>query len=93
MVLAYATTVHKSQGSEYKIVVAPLSVQHYVMLQRNLLYTCITRAKKIMVLIGTKKALAIAIKNNRTFQRNTKLADRIPAVNFGLDRPENSVLR
>ena len=57
VVLAYATTVHKSQGSEYKIVVAPLVTQHYMMLQRNLLYTCVTRAKKIFVLIGTKKPL------------------------------------
>ncbi|MDN5322103.1 MAG: exodeoxyribonuclease alpha subunit [Clostridia bacterium] len=77
VVLAYATTVHKSQGSEFKIVVAPLVTQHYMMLQRNLLYTCITRAKKIFILIGSKKALAMAIKNNKVTQRNTMLAERL----------------
>lgn len=81
VVLAYATTVHKSQGSEYKIVVAPLSLQHYVMLQRNLLYTCVTRAKKVLVLVGTKKALGIAVKNDRTQNRNTKLAERLRQSN------------
>lgn len=74
VVLAYACTIHKSQGSEYKIVVAPFSTQHYMMLQRNLLYTCITRAKKIMVLVGTKKALAMAVRNDRIAKRNTMLA-------------------
>ena len=77
VVLAYATTVHKSQGSEYKIVVAPFTMQHYMMLQRNLLYTCITRAKKILVLVGSKKAIGIAISNNKTQQRNTMLAKRL----------------
>jgi len=65
IILAYASTVHKSQGSEYPIVVAPLSTQHYVMLQRNLLYTCITRAKKVFVLVGTKQAVAMAVRNNK----------------------------
>jgi exodeoxyribonuclease V alpha subunit len=77
VVLAYATTVHKSQGSEYKIVVAPLVTQHYMMLQRNLLYTCVTRAKKIFVLIGTKKAIAMAVRNNKVTQRNTMLKERL----------------
>lgn len=77
VVLAYATTVHKSQGSEYKIVVAPFTTQHYMMLQRNLLYTGVTRAKKIMVLIGTKKAVAMAVRNNKTTKRNTKLTERL----------------
>jgi len=77
VVLAYATTIHKSQGSEYKIVVAPLVTQHFMMLQRNLLYTCMTRAKRIMVLLGTKKALAIALKNNKVEKRNTLLAKRL----------------
>jgi len=77
VVLAYATTVHKSQGSEYKIVVAPLVTQHYMMLQRNLLYTCVTRAKKIFVLLGSKKALAMALKNNKVVLRNTMLAQRL----------------
>lgn len=77
VVLAYATTVHKSQGSEYKIVVAPLVTQHYLLLQRNLLYTCVTRAKKVFVLIGSKKALAMAIKNNKVTERNTMLKERL----------------
>ncbi len=77
VVLAYATTVHKSQGSEYKIVVAPVTMQHYMMLQRNLLYTCVTRAKKILVLVGSKKAIGIAVSNNRMQKRNTMLADRL----------------
>jgi exodeoxyribonuclease V alpha subunit len=80
VVLAYATTVHKSQGSEYKIVVAPLSMQHYIMLQRNLLYTCVTRAKKVFVLIGTKKAVGIAVSNNKTTKRNTRLAERLSVL-------------
>ncbi len=77
VVLSYATTVHKSQGSEYKIVVAPFTMQHYMMLQRNLLYTCVTRAKKILVLVGSKKALRIAVSNNKIQQRNTMLAERL----------------
>jgi exodeoxyribonuclease V alpha subunit len=77
VVLAYATTVHKSQGSEYKIVVAPFTMQHYMMLQRNLLYTCVTRAKKIMVLVGTIKSVAMAVRNNKTINRNTRLAERL----------------
>ncbi|MDD2402028.1 MAG: AAA family ATPase, partial [Clostridia bacterium] len=77
IVLAYATTIHKSQGSEYKIVVAPLITQHFMMLQRNLLYTCVTRAKDILVLLGTKKALVIALKNNKVEMRNTLLVQRL----------------
>jgi exodeoxyribonuclease V alpha subunit len=76
---AYATTVHKSQGSEFKIVVAPIAIQHYMMLQRNLLYTCVTRAKKILVLVGTKKAVGIAVSNDSIRQRNTLLAKRLAA--------------
>jgi len=77
VVLAYATTIHKSQGSEYKIVVAPFTTQHYIMLQRNLLYTCVTRAKEVFVLVGTKKAIGMALSNNKTQKRNTKLAQRL----------------
>ncbi len=77
VVLAYATTVHKSQGSEYKIMVAPFSMQHYMMLQRNLLYTCVTRAKKVLVLVGSKKAFGITVSNNWTQKRNTMLAGRL----------------
>ncbi|MDO4650002.1 MAG: ATP-dependent RecD-like DNA helicase [Eubacteriales bacterium] len=77
LVLAYATTIHKSQGSEYPIVVMPFTMSHFVMLQRNLLYTGVTRAKKVLVLIGEKKAIFYAIKNETTTERNTKLAERI----------------
>jgi exodeoxyribonuclease V alpha subunit len=77
--LAYAVTVHKSQGSEYPIVVCPITTQHFMMLQKNLLYTAITRAKKALVLVGTKKALAIAVKNKKSEQRNTLLAERLKA--------------
>ncbi|WP_422448136.1 ATP-dependent RecD-like DNA helicase [Thermoanaerobacterium sp. DL9XJH110] len=77
LTLAYALSVHKSQGSEFPVVVMPITTQHYVMLQRNLLYTAITRAKKLIVLVGTKQALSIAIRNNRALLRYSRLADRI----------------
>ena len=77
LTLAYAITIHKSQGSEYPIVVMPFTMSHYVMLQRNLLYTGVTRAKKILVLIGEKKAVWYAVKNETTADRNTKLAERL----------------
>ncbi len=79
IVLAYATSVHKSQGSEYRAVILPLTTQHYMMLQRNLLYTGITRARDFVVLVGMKKALGIAVKNNRVAERYTSLAERIRA--------------
>ena len=79
LALAYAISVHKSQGSEYPAVIVPMSTQHYLLLQRNLLYTAITRAKKLVVLIGTKKALAIAIRNNKPQLRCTYLAQRLRA--------------
>jgi exodeoxyribonuclease V alpha subunit len=75
LVLAYATTIHKSQGSEYPAVVIPLSTQHYPMLQRNLVYTGVTRGKRLVVLIGQRKALAIAIKGARTRRRWSKLRE------------------
>ena len=77
LVLAYATTIHKSQGSEYPIVVMPVLMSHYVMLQRNLIYTGVTRAKKVMVIVGTKKALAYAIGNVTVHKRNTLLDWRL----------------
>lgn len=86
--LAYATTIHKSQGSEYPIVVMPVLMNHYVMLQRNLIYTGITRAKKICVLIGTTKALAYAIHNMSVLKRNTRLKERLnPALAAKPDKP------
>ena len=77
LTLAYAVTIHKSQGSEYPIVVMPFTMSHFVMLQRNLLYTGVTRAKKILVLVGEKKAVYYAIKNETTTGRNTWLARRL----------------
>ena len=81
LTLAYATTIHKAQGSEYPIVVMPFTMSHFVMLQRNLLYTGVTRAKKILVLIGEKRAVYYAIKNVTTDSRNTKLARRLQEEN------------
>jgi exodeoxyribonuclease V alpha subunit len=79
VVLAYAVSVHKSQGSEYPVVILPVVTQHYMLLQRNLIYTGITRAKKLVILIGTKKALAIAIRNNKPQRRYTLLSERLAA--------------
>jgi len=75
--LAYATTVHKSQGSEYPVVVLPLATQHYPMLARNLLYTGVTRGKQLVVVIGQPRAVAIAVRNVRSVQRLTNLAARL----------------
>jgi exodeoxyribonuclease V alpha subunit len=75
IVLAYATTIHKAQGSEYPVVVIPLMMQHYPMLKRNLLYTGITRGKNLVVLVGQKKALAMAVRDRNTKHRNTKLKE------------------
>ena len=75
LVLAYATTIHKSQGSEYPAVVIPLSTQHYPMLQRNLVYTGVTRGKRLVVLVGQRKALAIAVKGARARRRWSKLRE------------------
>ena len=75
--LAYAASVHKSQGSEYPVVVMPLVTEHFMLLQRNLLYTAVTRAKKLMVLLGQPKALAIAVKNSKTTARHTALKGRL----------------
>ena len=73
LVLAYAATIHKSQGSEYPAVVIPVLTQHYAMLQRNLLYTGITRGKRLVVLVGQRKAVAIAVKNISGRRRWSKL--------------------
>lgn len=75
--LAYATSIHKSQGSEYPAVVIPLAMQHYTLLERNLIYTAVTRGKKLVTIIGQPKALAMAVKNRKSNKRLTKLATRI----------------
>lgn len=77
LTLAYAVTIHKSQGSEFPVVVMPITMKHFVMLQRNLIYTGITRAKKICVLVGTTKALSYAVHNQTVSKRNTKLKERL----------------
>jgi exodeoxyribonuclease V alpha subunit len=77
LTLAYAVSVHKAQGSEYPAIVMPLLTQHYMMLQRNLLYTAITRAKKLVVLVGSKRALAMAVKNNQPNERFSGLKERL----------------
>lgn len=84
LVLAYAVSVHKSQGSEYGAVVLPVMTQHYVLLQRNLIYTGVTRAKKLVVLIGMQQALAIALRNDRPQKRLTRLRDRLQMGTQGL---------
>src|SRR5208283_1820684 len=75
--LAYALTIHKSQGSEYPAVVIPLHMQHFMMLQRNLLYTGLTRGKKLVVLVGSRKALAAAVRRQDTVQRYSALCRRL----------------
>ena len=77
LTLAYAISIHRSQGSEFPVVVLPLTTQHYVMLQRNLLYTAITRAKQMIVIVGTPKALKLAIANDKVTQRYTTLKERL----------------
>ncbi|MCF8036195.1 MAG: ATP-dependent RecD-like DNA helicase [Desulfobacteraceae bacterium] len=80
VVPAYAVSVHKSQGSEFPVVVMPILTQHFIMLQRNLIYTAVTRGRRLVVLVGTKKAMAIAVKNDRPRQRYTRLAARMAAL-------------
>jgi exodeoxyribonuclease V alpha subunit len=81
---AYAVTIHKSQGSEYSAVNIPVLTQHYAMLQRNLLYTGITRGKRLVVLVGQKKAVAIAVRNVSGRRRWSKLGEWLRA---GYSRP------
>jgi exodeoxyribonuclease V alpha subunit len=80
LALAYAISVHKSQGSEFPAVVMPMLTQHYPMLQRNLLYTGLTRAKRVVVLVGTRKAIGIAVRNAEVGKRFTRLCDRLIEV-------------
>ncbi len=82
LVLAYATTIHKSQGSEYPVVVMPVLMEHSIMLQRNLVYTGITRAKKILVIVGTRKALEYSVNNMSVTKRNTMLKERLAGTAF-----------
>ena len=82
---AYAITVHRSQGSEYPAVVVPLTMSAYILLQRNLLYTAVTRAKRLVVLVGSRKALAIAVRTAGTGRRHTALTHRLQ--NPGTTRP------
>ena len=77
---AYAISIHKSQGSEYPAVVIPVMMQHYVLLQRNLIYTGVTRGKKLVILVGESRALHMAVKNNKTRKRFTRLAQRLAPV-------------
>lgn len=77
LVLAYVISVHKAQGSEFPVVVMPIVTQHYSMLQRNLLYTAITRARKLCVLTGSRKAIAMAVRNNKVAHRFTALEWRL----------------
>ena len=96
--LAYATSVHKSQGSEYPAVVIPLHTSHYLLLHRSILYTAVTRGKKLVVLVGSKRALAMAIRNLRVEQRNTGLKEKLAELRktasrsglmlIGTSRPE-----
>jgi exodeoxyribonuclease V alpha subunit len=79
LALAYVLSIHKSQGSEYPCVIVPLHTQHFVMLQRNLLYTAVTRGKKLVVLVGTKKALSLAVRRQDTSRRYTALRRRLAA--------------
>jgi len=83
VVLAYATTVHKSQGSEYPVVVIPVMTQHYAMLQRNLLYTAVTRGRRVVVLVGQRKAVAIAVRNASGRRRWSKLREWLAAGRLG----------
>jgi exodeoxyribonuclease V alpha subunit len=77
LVHAYAVSVHKSQGSEFPAVVAPVLTSHYMMLQRNLLYTAVTRARQLAVLVGQPKALSIAVRNGKVAERYTGLKERL----------------
>ncbi len=89
LVHAYAVSVHKAQGSEFPVVVMPILTQHYVLLQRNLLYTGITRARELVVLVGSKRALAIAVHNEKIAYRNTRLADALRIKTLQLSEDQN----
>lgn len=90
IVLAYATTIHKSQGSEYPAVIVPISMQHYIMLKRNLIYTGITRGKKLVILVGTRKSLWVAVKNHSSHQRISSLKLRMKELSILTQQPNLS---
>jgi exodeoxyribonuclease V alpha subunit len=79
LIPAYCMSIHKSQGSEFKAVVIPLSTQHFILLQRNLLYTALTRARRLCIFVGTRKALSIAVANNKAILRYSSLAEELRA--------------
>ena len=81
--LAYATSIHKSQGSEYPAVVIPLHTSHYMLLYRSILYTAVTRGKKLVFVVGSRKALAMAIRNVRVEKRNTGLKEMLAPARSG----------
>jgi exodeoxyribonuclease V alpha subunit len=83
LVHAYCISIHKSQGCEFKAVVIVAMTQHYIMLQRNLLYTALTRARQLGVIVGSQRALSIAVQNNETFHRYSRLRERIVAAGSG----------
>lgn len=85
---AYAVSVHKSQGSEYPVIVLPLLTEHYMMLQRNLIYTAITRAKEMVVIVGDKRAIRRAVENARITERNSSLAERLETLEITLGEEE-----
>jgi exodeoxyribonuclease V alpha subunit len=87
-VLAYATTIHKAQGSEYPVAVIPMNTQHYTMLARNLVYTGVTRGKRLVILVGQRKALAIAVRHGGTRWRWSKLGEWLAATANSEARPE-----
>ena len=80
LTLAYACSVHKSQGSEYPCIVLPIHSQHHIMLQRNLLYTALTRARSLAVLVGSRQAIDTAVRNYRPQRRHTRLVERLAEV-------------
>ncbi|MGA8239142.1 MAG: ATP-binding domain-containing protein, partial [Desulfobacterales bacterium] len=85
IVLAYAISVHKSQGSEYPAVIIPVTTQHFLLLQRNLIYTAVTRGRHLVVMVGTRKALAIAVGNSEPQRRYTRLRDRLTSIDLFID--------
>ncbi len=80
--LAYSISIHKSQGSEFPVVIIPVTTQHYIMLQRNILYTGFTRGKQLVILVGEKQAIDIALKTQKSDQRNTNLVSRLQYSDF-----------